>query len=456
MIEQLYPRPTGTFYQREIDGLAENGIEIHTFVLRPYEAAAWADPAVLALTGGVPPDRSRVHYGAFFFSASVWRANLRALVWKPRRYLGTLAALVRNLSRKPRVSLKMLALFPKAVYFAAEADRLGIDHLCAFWASYCATAAFVMTRLMDRAVTFSTYAHAGGDLYKDQTFLREKLRAAAAIFTVCEFNRQWLVERYPEAAPKILVHHLGLDLAQYPFDSRVDSSPRPGDALGAVAGSERTDGTILAVGALDPAKGFHILIEACARLRARGITVRCEILGEGPERADLEARARRLGLEEWVSLPGLQAHPEVVRRMRAARLLVHPSVGLGDAVPTVIKEATAVGTPVVASWVVGIPELVVDGETGLLVPPNDPEALAGAISRMLDDPAFAARLATAGRARAERMFDLHQNSRRLAEELRRLVSPGLEAGTRGVQCGSRAPACGAPGDMSPGAWRVRE
>ena len=410
MIEQLYPRPTGTFYQREIDGLAENGLEVHTFVLRPYEAAAWTDPAVLALTGGAPPDRIRVHYGAFFLSWGLWRANLRMLARKPQRYLSTLAALLRNLSPKPRVSFKMLALFPKAVYFAAEADRLGIDHLCAFWANHCATAAFVMARLMDRPVTFSTYAHAGADLYKDQSFLREKLRAAAAIFTVCEFNREWLMERYPEVAPKIRVHHLGLDFVRYPFDS-----------------SLRTGNRIVAVGALDPAKGFHILVEACARLRERGIEVQCEILGEGPERANLEARVRRLGLEQWVSLPGQQAHPEVVKRMRSARLLVHPSVGLGDAVPTVIKEAAAIGTPVVASRVVGIPELVVDGETGLLVPHNDPEALASTIARMLDDPALAARFAAAGRARAERMFDLHDNVLLLAEELRSLISSGPEA-----------------------------
>jgi glycosyltransferase involved in cell wall biosynthesis len=110
--------------------------------------------------------------------------------------------------------------------------------------------------------------------------------------------------------------------------------------------------------------------------------------------------------------------------MRVARLLVHPSVGLGDAVPTVIKEAAALGTPVVASRVVGIPELVVDEESGLLVPHNDPEALAEAIARMLADPALAARLAAAGRARAERMFDLHENVRGLADELRRLILCG--------------------------------
>ena len=146
------------------------------------------------------------------------------------------------------------------------------------------------------------------------------------------------------------------------------------------------------------------------------------ILGEGPQRRDLEASVRRHGLEQLVSLPGQRAHPQAVAQMRSARLLAHPSIGLGDGVPTAIKEAAALGTPVVATRVVGIPELVADGETGLLVPPNDPEALSTAIARLLDDPEFADRLAAAGRARAERMFDLHTNAAQLARQLLHLAA----------------------------------
>ncbi|MGI8970525.1 MAG: glycosyltransferase [Dehalococcoidia bacterium] len=405
MIEALYPRATGTFYQREIDGLAENGLEVQTFVLYPHDPAAWNDPAVLALTGGRPPDRSRVHYAAFLWSKTVLQANLRALTRKPARYLSTLGTLLQHLSQQPRVAAKMLAVFPKAVYFAAEADRMGVDHLCAFWANHCATAAYVMAALMDRPVHFSTYAHAGADLYRDQSFLREKLRAASAVFANCEFNRQWLAERYPEVAAKVQVHEVGLDLGEYCFDA-----------------TPRTGNTLLAVGALFQPKGFHILVEACARLRERGVAFRCEILGEGPERADLEARVRRHGLQDLVSLPGQQPHGAVVERMRAARVLVHPSVGLGDAMPTVIKEAAALGTPVVATRAVGIPELVIEGESGLLVPENDSEALAAAIAETLANPVPAAQRAVAGRAHVERTMDRHENVRCLAEEFRRLVS----------------------------------
>jgi glycosyltransferase involved in cell wall biosynthesis len=107
---------------------------------------------------------------------------------------------------------------------------------------------------------------------------------------------------------------------------------------------------------------------------------------------------------------------------QAARLLVHPSVGLGDGVPTVIKEAAALGTPVVGTRAVGIPELVADGETGLLVEPDNPVALAEVMVRLLTDPLLADRMAQAGRARAERMFDLYANTARLADRMRQIVS----------------------------------
>ena len=117
-------------------------------------------------------------------------------------------------------------------------------------------------------------------------------------------------------------------------------------------------------------------------------------------------------------MPGQRPHPEVMGRMRAARLLVHPSVGLGDAVPTVIKEAMAVGTPVVASAVAGIPELLDEGRCGVLVSPRSPDRLADAIAGLLGDEARWRQLARAGRAFAEEKFDLWRNGRRLAEILR--------------------------------------
>ena len=150
-----------------------------------------------------------------------------------------------------------------------------------------------------------------------------------------------------------------------------------------------------------------------------------ELVGEGPEREALTRLARSLGLEDRLRFRGWLRFPEVRQAMLDATVLVHPSIGLGDAVPTVIKEAMALGTPVVASNVAGIPELLADGECGVLVPPQDVGALASGIERLLRAPAERHRFAAAARQHVERTFDLAKNGPRLAELLRSTHRPLL-------------------------------
>ena len=109
---------------------------------------------------------------------------------------------------------------------------------------------------------------------------------------------------------------------------------------------------------------------------------------------------------------------EVKDTMKQATLLVHPSIGLGDAVPTVIKESMALGTPVVASSIAGIPELLDDGRCGVLVPPRNVEALAGAIQGCLDNEAMRRKYADTARQYAEQKFDTWRNGLQLAEVIR--------------------------------------
>jgi glycosyltransferase involved in cell wall biosynthesis len=120
--------------------------------------------------------------------------------------------------------------------------------------------------------------------------------------------------------------------------------------------------------------------------------------------------------------------------MSEATVLVHPTVGLGDAVPTVIKEAMAARTPVIASRAVGIPELLDDGRCGLLVPPEDVSALAEAIDRLIGDPEQRSRFTQAGREFAECKFDMWRNGRRLADLLRSADGEGIHhGGTEGTE-----------------------
>jgi glycosyltransferase involved in cell wall biosynthesis len=163
-------------------------------------------------------------------------------------------------------------------------------------------------------------------------------------------------------------------------------------------------------------------LRATGRLVARGVACDIELVGAGPEERTLVALAARLGIADRVRFRGWLHFNDVQAAMRRATMLVHPSAGLGDGLPNVIREAMAVGTPVIASDVAGIAEALAGGACGLLVPTRDDAALADTIQRLLADERLRRRLAVAARRSAEERFDMLVNGRRLAEHLRRVTS----------------------------------
>ena len=173
------------------------------------------------------------------------------------------------------------------------------------------------------------------------------------------------------------------------------------------------------MGQLETYKGFDYLLRSGATLRRRGVECEILIIGDGHEKRSLSRLASELGIQDRVTFLGQMPFEQVRAAMGEATILVHPSNGIGDAVPTVIKEAMALGLPVVASDLVGIPELLDHGKCGRLVAPGNVEALAQAIEDLLADETLRLRYATAARRYAEETFDLWQNGARLAEVLRR-------------------------------------
>ena len=288
----------------------------------------------------------------------------------------------------------------KAWAASGEHQSTRYDHILAYWGSYAATYGYVFGRLTDRTVPFSIFLHAG-DLYQDQVYLEQKLRHASNIFVVCEFNREFIRRRYrsiyDQISHKIHVYHPSLDLDELPY--RPDRSQ-----------SQR----VIAVGRFDRCKGFDYLLRAIAQLVRDGVAVDVDLVGEGEESQALRSLARTLGIEDRVTFHGWLPFDQVRCAMHRARVLVHPSSELGDAVPTVIKEAMALGTPVIASDVAGIPELLQDGRCGILVRPRDVGQLAHAVRTMLTDARTCRYFAEQGRRFAENQFDVVRNGERLA------------------------------------------
>ena len=282
---------------------------------------------------------------------------------------------------------------------ASALRRTKVSHVHTHFAS---KPAEVVRRAANLAgIPYSFTAH-GRDLFHrgiDEASLARRIRQAAAVVAISRTHLAHLRQRFPALADRFVLVRNGIALDEYPF------APGP-----------RSRG-LLAVGRLVPKKGFDRLLLACRLLHDAGEPVRCEIVGEGPERPRLVQMIGALGLAPLVTLTGALTRAEVQGRMREAGALVVPSRiaadGDRDGLPTVLLEAMAIGTPCVATRVAAIPELVISGETGWLVPADEERPLAEACREALAPRTASGALVHRARAAIERGHDRRRNAARL-------------------------------------------
>ena len=288
----------------------------------------------------------------------------------------------------------------QAVYVGLRLREMGIGHVHAHFMGMAARTAFWIHKFFP--VTFSFTAHAN-DIFAPRNFeigLDKLVDTARGVVTVSDYAKKFLQERFPEPADRIRRIYNGLNLAEF---GRADfSSASP---------------LILAVGRLIAKKGFADLICACGLIAERGKSFRCEIIGEGQLEDELRGQIERLSVQNRVALSGAKPQLEVRRRLADANVFVLPSIigpdGGMDNLPTVIMEAMATGLPVVSTKIGGIPEMVIENETGFLVEPGDAAALADAIEQVIDDRLLAQRLGQGGYERAQQLFSIDKNVREL-------------------------------------------
>lgn len=238
-----------------------------------------------------------------------------------------------------------------------------------------------------------------------------------------------LAERLIDAgceASKVRVHRSGIDCGRLFFATR--QSPN----------AETTQ--VITVGRLVEKKGIRYGLEAVAVLVAAGRSIHYTIVGDGPLRRDLENLVAKLGISSAVSFMGWKSHEETLEAVKSGHILLAPSVTAADGdeegIPNSLKEAMALGIPVVASRHAGIPELVEDGVSGLLTPERDARALADHVARLIDHPEIRTEVASAARRRIEADFD----SDLLGDRLIELYAEAMQSPPHG--CASEShPAC---------------
>ncbi|HTP30493.1 MAG TPA: glycosyltransferase [Anaeromyxobacteraceae bacterium] len=388
-----YPAVTETFILHEMLALKRLGVDIEIFPLFG-KAGKVRHPGSEELS-------ARVHYHRAL-SLEFSLAQRHWLLRHPRRYLRAWGKALRGNAPSLEFLLKALVVVPRAAVLARRMEEQGIRHIHAHWATYPALAALVIRELTGIGYSFTAHAH---DLYLDRTMLAEKIEAARFVVTISRFNRS-LIRRQlgASAATKVVVIPCGIHPQL--FEER---PPRVPDGIFRIA----------CVAALRDYKGHRWLIDACALLKERGLPFHCSLVGDGPARRGIEEQIVAAGLEDHVALLGDQPHDRIRALIAEADAMALASVvtqkGMMDGIPVALMEAMACAVPVVATSVSGIPELVRNGRTGLLVPEKDARALADALELLFRDSKKARLIALRGRGHVLDRFNLLKNACRLRD-----------------------------------------
>lgn len=332
-----------------------------------------------------------------FISRAALAANGRSFFQNPFRYLALLFQVVWENIPSPKFLSRALVVFPKAVYAAQLMQKEGVTHIHAHYASHPALFAWIIRQFTGINYSVTVHAH---DIFVQTVMLKTKLQDAAFIVAISEYNRRHLARIIGQSMlEKTVVIHCGIVPQNYtPLTKRLQKD-------------ERLE--IISIGSLQPYKGQRHLIDACARLRDRGIPFRCRIIGEGELRSELESMIAASQLKSQFQLLGSKTQREVAELLAEAHCYVQPSIitsaGKMEGIPVSLMEALACRLPVVATALSGIPELVRPNETGCLVPPGNAEALANAIEDIYSDFEYAVQLAENGRQLVLQEFDLRAN-----------------------------------------------
>ena len=426
---KMFPRISETFILNEVLELERQGLPLRIFSLkRPAESVAHAQAKEVRAVSSCLPER------ALREPLRIVRAQARVC----RRYGRAYTRALRHQIRVGRGGDLKLSVrrFWQACCLVTELD--GISHLHAHYVTDPAEVTFAAHLITGIPYSISTHAK---DLFQDDRLnnptIQERLRRAQFIVANSQFSAEGLRRSLGDRAQIHTIYN-GIDLEVF--------SPRQIPQGGTL------EPLILSAGRLVQKKGFAILIRACRRLKDRGVAFKCEIAGKGllpTEMPVLVALVKTLGLEAEVRLLGAVAQQEMLAHYQRACVFALPCVvapdGDRDILPNVLKEAMAMGVPIVTSRLEAIEELVEHGRNGLLTTPGDVEALASSLELLLKDAALCQQLASRSRQRVQERFDMRTNFAELRKLHLRLMGLSVERTTPVVPVGPSGHEAGTAG-----------
>lgn len=384
-----YPRPSQTFIRREILALESSGLPITRFAMRrdPQPVTSAEDRAEQAQTEYV------LDRGAMALGLALARAVLR----RPRALIAALRT--GGMGGAGRGPLRQVIYLAEAALIVRRCQQLGLTHLHAHFGTNSADVVRYARLLGGPGYSITVHGPEEFDA-PGNLALHDKIADARFVVAVSDFGRSQLARWAPfDAWQRLKVVHCGIDPQMFTEPRALPPGPGPDMPL-----------RLVCIGRFAEQKGQMMLLEALAQARC---PVHLTLVGDGPLAPEIRASIARLGLSDRVSLPGWLDEAQVREALACAHVMVMPSFAEG--LPVALMEAMAAARPCIATYIAGIPELMIDGQTGWLVPAGSAEALARAVETAADTPPQRlAQIGLAARDRALARHDITTEAARLA------------------------------------------
>jgi len=408
-----YPRVTDTFIQREVAALRQQG-EVNETTVQTFSVRLPQSYESLSTAQKEESDRTR--YLLPVQPLELLTAHSLLLFTRPRRYLKTLRLAWKTRQLGVRGTIYQLIYFLEAGILTRWLHHLGIEHLHNHFGDSSGTVTMLASALGDFG--YSMTLHGPAIFFEPYRWqLSEKISRAKFVSCISYFCRSQAMIFAPLSAwPNLHIVHCGIDPKAFAERAFAD--------VETLTSAQRTGHRLLFVGRLAAAKGLPILLQSMAELKLTCDDIQLTVVGDGEDRAVLEAQVSALNLTESVDFVGYQSPDAVQGYLRQSDIFVMSSFAEG--VPVVLMEAMMAGLPVVATQIAGISELVEEGVNGFIVPPGDIPSLTARIQRLMADGDLRRQLGDRGRVKVSESFNIHHEAKKLHQLM--LSSYGLSPG----------------------------
>jgi len=391
----LYPNLSETFIQREISYFLSHEYEVFIYSLKV--------PSNNIREKCLIDSRINLEY----FQQAVLKSLLKNFFYNiknPKGFITSLFYILKGVvNQTPNETFRLMVLFVASSGLLSYTKKNNLKFIHSHFAN--ASLMCLFAKQMNKIFQYSFTLHASADIYNRPLLLVEQFSFAKKIITISEYNANFLQRYFNEDhIDKLSVIRNGVEIIPFKFKNNSEEKL-----------------SLLSVGNYDYAKGFDILVEAIDIINRLNSNCELIIVGDGPQFRSIERNVKSKKLNSIIKLVGAKSHLETIKYFQQADIFIHASAidfgGRRDGFPTVILEAVSHSLPVITTYVSGIPELIINDITGIIVPEGNPKLLAQSILNMISEHDKRESLARKAHKKLEESYDINKTTQQLEKLL---------------------------------------